>query len=185
LIPGLRYNRYEMDTSDVLLLDVGRFGFDVVPTREENISANLGVLYDIKDALTIVMQYSEGFRPSNFDESNQAFVNRAFGYATVPNPDLRPEISEGLEIGVRSTRERARYGLTFYQNDYNHFIASQSIGHLRFGDNSSLCLGVYNLTDNAYARWANIQGLPASDTDAIARAYAPSTNFRISFNIDF
>jgi outer membrane receptor protein involved in Fe transport len=46
-------------------------------------------------------------------------------------------------------------------------------------------MGVYNLFDETYARWANIQGLPASDAETIARAQDPGTNLRVSFNLHF
>ncbi len=292
LIPGLRYDRYEMDPNNAGLMDVSAFGFDVVAVEEDNVSANFGVIYDLNERVALVAQYAEGFRPPNYDESNQAFMNRAFGYATIPNPDLNPETSEGIEIGVKASFDRARLGVAVYRNDYRDFIDSQLvgsadgvllfqdsnigraqiegvelmgdwligdewllhgalahargddeengvpldnvdpltavlgarysapdnrwsvetlltlvaakdrvsaddrvtadayqvvdvIGHYRLTERSTLRLGVYNLTDKEYATWANVQGLAASDADAIARAQSPGTYVRASFSVDF
>lgn len=292
LVPGIRYDRYEMDPGDGQLVDIASFGFDVVPVDEDNVSANFGIIYDATDRLALFAQYAEGFRPPNYDEANQAFVNRAFGYATVPNPDLRPETSEGLEVGLKASGDATRFSLAIYRNRYTDFIASQFVGlqdgislfrdanigkaeisgveftalwllserwqlhgslahargndkqndvpldsvdpltgvlgvrfaepserwsietlltmaaekdrvsaddrvtangygivdvlgHVRIADRSTLRIGVYNLFDKTYARWASLQGLPASDSDAIARARAPGTNVRASFNVQF
>ena len=47
-------------------------------------------------------QYAEGYRPPNFAEANQSFVNLGYRYATVPNPELSAENSKGLEFGLRA-----------------------------------------------------------------------------------
>jgi hemoglobin/transferrin/lactoferrin receptor protein len=128
LIPGIRYDNYRMDPADSELAVVGEFGFEVTEVSEDNLSANLGLLYDVSSQISLSLQYSEGFRPPNFDESNQAFVNRAFGYATVPNPDLKPETSDGIEFGIRVRRDHARFGFSVYRNQYDDFINSEFVG---------------------------------------------------------
>lgn len=127
-IPGLRYDRYEMEPSIDGLLDVSAFGFNVVPVEEDELSINLGLIYDLNDAIALFAQYAQGFRPPNYDEANQAFVNRSFGYATVPNPDLKPETSQGIELGIKASFDQAYLNLAFYDNRYDDFIDSQFIG---------------------------------------------------------
>lgn len=294
LIPGLRYDRYEMDPDRSRLVDTSAFGYDVVPVDEDNVSSNLGLLFDINDGLSLFAQYAEGFRPPNYDEANQAFVNYfpGFAYALVPNPELKPETSESFEFGIRGRTGNARYSVSLYQNDYENFIdevvvgfdsgillyqdqnverveiegielsgqwrlsdqfellgslaksrgddltagvpldsvdpltavlgfrimdAADSwnietrltlvddkdrvsspdvvtarsyevvdlIGHYRFNATTSMRLGLYNLADEGYSRWANIQGLPADSTESIALAQAPGRNFRVGFSVDF
>ncbi len=134
LIPGLRHDRYQMDPHPDALLngggDISRFGgFDVVAVDEEHLSLTLGLLYALNDASTVFAQYAEGYRPPNFDESNQAFVNLGHGYATVPNPALEPETSQGLEAGLRTRLGEAALSVAVYDNRYDQFIESQVIGN--------------------------------------------------------
>lgn len=133
VIPGVRYDHYEMNPRPDPLLngggDISNFGgFNVMDVEEEQVSLNLGVIYDLSDTTSFFAQYAEGYRPPNFDESNQAFVNLGHGYATVPNPDLEAESSRGIETGVRANFDRATLSLALYDNVYDNFIESQMIG---------------------------------------------------------
>lgn len=133
LIPGARYNRYEMDPRpDALLNGSGNIadygGFSVSAMKANETSLNLGALYELSEELTFFAQFSEGFRPPNFDESNQAFVNLGHGYATIPNPNLRAESSRGLELGLRGSYEWLAFTVAAYDNRYSDFIDSQQTG---------------------------------------------------------
>lgn len=133
IIPGVRHDIYAMDPKvDVLLNaggDISNFGgFQVSNVDTAHTSFNLGALYDVGVATTVFAQYSEGFRPPNFDESNQAFVNLGHGYATVPNPSLQAESSRGLEAGVRHSFDNAHLSLATYKNRYSDFIETKMVG---------------------------------------------------------
>ncbi|PCJ39528.1 MAG: hypothetical protein COA71_13810 [SAR86 cluster bacterium] len=128
LIPGLRFDRYEMDADTQGLQDVINLGYRVSDYESDEVSFNLGLIYDISSNTSVFAQYAEGFRPPNFSEANQSFVNLGFGYATVPNPDLEAETSQNLEFGIRSSFENSNINLTFYRNDYDKFIETQSVG---------------------------------------------------------
>ncbi len=132
-IPGLRHDRYKMKPKVNSLLDssgiIGSFGgFEVASVNEGATSLSLGAIYDLSSELSLFVQYAEGYRPPNFDESNQAFVNLAHGYATVPNPDLEAESSKGVELGIRANFENAFLSLAVYKNHYEDFINSQFVG---------------------------------------------------------
>ncbi|MEX0617766.1 MAG: TonB-dependent receptor, partial [Pseudohongiellaceae bacterium] len=267
-------------------------GYAVTAVDEHAVSFSLGALYELSDQVSLFAQYAEGFRPPNFDESNQAFVNLGHGYATVPNPALESESSEGLELGIRANVKNALISLAVYDNRYQDFIESASIGtegnislfqdqnvgrarirgveltsmwypgdswqvrtslaysrgnneeagvpldsvepltgviglrydeasgdwgfetmltavakkdrvsaddratadaytvvdivgHYRVTRSSTVRAGLFNVFDENYARWTNIQGLAAGDTDNIARAQAAGTNFRLSLDYKF
>lgn len=133
VIPGVRYDRYDMTPHpDALLNGGGNIsnygGFNVVEVEERQLSVNLGLIYDLSDSTSLFAQYAEGYRPPNFDESNQAFVNLGHGYATVPNPDLEPESSRATEVGVRANFSRTALSLALYNNVYDNFIESKTIG---------------------------------------------------------
>jgi len=133
LIPGLRYDSYEMNPHTDALVngggDISNFGgYEIVAVEENHASFNFGALYDITPSTTAFVQVAEGYRPPNFDESNQAFVNLGHGYATVPNPELEAESSLGIEAGLRSDFEHGNIALALYHNAYENFIESKMIG---------------------------------------------------------
>ncbi len=132
LIPGARYDRYEMKALPDPSLDgtgqVSGYGFPVESIDEGAVSLSLGILYDINEVWSVFGQYAEGYRPPNFAEANQSFVNLGFQYATVPNPDLSAENSEGLEVGFRASLDNAFLSIAAYDNRYTDFIESAFAG---------------------------------------------------------
>ena len=128
LIPGVRFDKFEMDADATGLQDIIDLGFEIESTDESEMSSNLGMIYDLSDTSAIFLQYAEGFRAPSYDEANQAFVNLGFGYATVPNPDLKPETSQGFELGYKSRIGNNYIAFALYNNRFEDFISSQFIG---------------------------------------------------------
>ncbi|MAO38833.1 MAG: hypothetical protein CMK70_00915 [Pseudohongiella sp.] len=134
VIPGLRYDQYEMTPQpDALFVGAdiitnGSGEFQVRAFDQDKVSANLGVIFDINDGYSVFAQYAEGFRPPNFDEANQAFVNLGHGYATLPNPALSAETSEGFEAGLRGRHARGQFSVSVFDNHYDDFIESSLAG---------------------------------------------------------
>lgn len=296
LIPGIRHDLYEMQPRVDALLngggDISNFGgYQVSAIETSHTTYNLGLLYDLNDSATVFAQYAEGFRPPNFDESNQAFVNLGHGYATVPNPKLEAESSTGIEAGIRGAIASVDLSITAYQNNYKNFIESKAIGQAngislfqdrnigeveiygaelnaawrlsqswsmhsalawsrgedlvskqaldsvapltaiigtRFDDalgnwgieslitlvaqhdrvsaadrvtgdayalldlvayinlspSANMRFGLFNALNEQYAAWNSIKGLAISDTESIAKAQAPGSNFRLSLNFE-
>lgn len=132
LIPGARYDRYRMKAMPDPSLDgtgqVSGYGFPVESIDEGALSLSLGALYDIDETWSLFGQYAEGYRPPNFAEANQSFVNLGYQYATVPNPELSAEKSKGLEFGLRASFENAFLSVAAYRNRYTNFIESAFAG---------------------------------------------------------
>ena len=292
LIPGLRYDNYDLEPTVDGLLDVTAFGGVVESISESHTSANLGVIYDVTDEVALFAQYAEGFRPPNYDEANQAYVQYSFNYVILPNPNLEPETSEGVEVGIKANFDDAFYSFVVYENRYDDFISTdvvgfdngfllfqgQNLGKVKitgaeataiislndnwefnaslayargdneeddvpldsvdpftavlgmrytgadegwfveprvthvadkgrisgpdvatadaytvvdilgsynFNDRTSLRVGLFNVTDEEYARWTNIQGIPVTNTEAIANAFEPGFNVRAALNFSF
>ena len=179
IIPGLRYDSYKMiplfdpsvDSSGII---AGFGGFSLSEVDVDATSASLGIIYDFGAQSSIFLQYAEGYRPPNFDESNQAFVNLGYSYATVPNANLSAESSESFEVGIRQSLDNAYLSVSAFQNTYSDFIESKAVGSagriaLYQDQNSGAAtisglevVSAFYLTDN----W-NIQG---------SIAYARGTN---------
>ncbi len=132
LIPGARYDRYQMDAMPDPTLDgtgqVSGYGFPVESIDEGAASLSLGALYDFDETWSMFAQYAEGYRPPNFAEANQSFVNLGFRYATVPNPELEAENSKGLEFGLRANLANAFLSAAVYRNRYDNFIETSFVG---------------------------------------------------------
>src|SRR3546814_20173747 len=47
-----------------------------------------------------------------------------FGYTAIANPDLKPETSDGLELGVHYVGDAVYASLSAYDNRYQDFIES-------------------------------------------------------------
>jgi len=288
-IPGLRYDRIEMDADSAGMQTVVDFGFPIVSTQHDKFTPSLGVIYQWQENTQWVLQYARGFRAPNYDEANQSFANLAFGYAIVPNPELTPESSEGLEISLRHFGANYEFSFNLYNNRYRDFIETEffsmqnglmlfrdenlarvdirglemrglwqaneylSIDHAlayaegkdkvndvyldsiepasaflginylaeqwrlalnvtafakkdkvsapdrvtapgytlfdlvasyEISDSALLRMGVFNLGDKQYARWANIQGLPA-DSSSLPDLQQPGRHFRVMLQINF
>lgn len=128
LIPGIRFDKFEMDAKETDLQNLADLGFQIESTDESEVSKNLGLIYDLGETSSLFFQYAEGFRAPSYDEANQAYVNLAFGYGTVPNPDLKPETSQGYEIGYKSRIGKNYIAFTYYNTDFEDFISSNFIG---------------------------------------------------------
>ena len=132
LIPGARYDRYAMNAMPDPTLDgtgqVRGYGFPVESIDESAASLSMGLVYDVNDIWSVFGQYAEGYRPPNFAEANQSFVNLGYQYATVPNPELDAETSEALELGLRAGFPNAFLSIAAYRNRYSNFIENAFVG---------------------------------------------------------
>ncbi len=126
IIPGLRYDQFEHNpTSDALYL-AGAGNQEPVPFDDDNLSFKLGVSYQFTDGQQVYAQLAEGFRIPAYDDVNVAFTNFAGGYKTLSNPNLEPEESQSLELGVKGKIGNSQYTLAVYHNDYKNFIESRA-----------------------------------------------------------
>ena len=125
VIPALRYDNFELQAqADSVFLD-GNPGSPLPEGFDESeLSLKLGVIYDFNDSWSVFAQYAEGFRAPALDAINVGFTNFSGGYTTLPNPNLRPERGEGVELGLRHSSEFINLDLVAYQNDYTDFIES-------------------------------------------------------------
>ncbi|MBL4673548.1 MAG: TonB-dependent hemoglobin/transferrin/lactoferrin family receptor, partial [Arenicella sp.] len=128
LIPALRYDNFELEpTVDAIYLS-GNTGSPTPEGFDESeLSAKIGVVYELSDSWSAFAQYAEGFRAPPLDAVNTGFTNFVGGYTTLPNPDLRPERGESVEFGLRRYSDAGSLEFTIYQNRYEDFIESLSV----------------------------------------------------------
>ena len=133
IIPAVRYDSFELDpVADAIYLS-GNTGSPTPEGYDESeVSAKIGVIFDLTESWSVFSQYAEGFRAPPLDAVNSGFTNFAGGYTTLPNPDLRPERGESFELGFRHTSEYLSLNLVGYRNDYEDFIESLAFRGFNF-----------------------------------------------------
>lgn len=126
IIPGLRFDRYDMTSSadGYLGTPTGLSGQATTP--------RLGAVWKLASAFTPYAQYSQGFRAPTPDQINNSFTNAAVGYTSIPNPDLKPERADSYEVGFRGKVNNFRYSISAYDNYYKDFISQQIVAGSSF-----------------------------------------------------
>ncbi|MBP6077350.1 MAG: TonB-dependent hemoglobin/transferrin/lactoferrin family receptor [Xanthomonadales bacterium] len=125
LIPALRYDRFRTDADPDALWLADNPAADVVDSRAQSVTPKLGLRYAASDSLSVFAQYARGFRAPPFSDVNLGLNIPAFGYSAIPNPDLRPERSQGLELGARWSGQHASGEVSIYDNRYRDLIESR------------------------------------------------------------
>jgi hemoglobin/transferrin/lactoferrin receptor protein len=127
LIPAVRYDAYELSTDSDPLYIGTRADQD-----DSHVSPKLGVVWQATPQFQLFANVAEGFKAPTPSQVNNYFANLAFGYTSQPNPDLDPETSQSVELGVRFRDINALNGrlsaqLVGFQSDYDDFISQQVV----------------------------------------------------------
>lgn len=125
LVPGVRVDHYELrpDVDGIFAAD--NPGMAVSDLTKTSVSPKLGMVWRFADQWSLFAGYSHGFRSPPYNDVNLGFTNVMFGYTAIPNPDLKPETSDGVELGLRFLSPAAYVSVSGYYNDYKDFIESQ------------------------------------------------------------
>ncbi|UYH55067.1 TonB-dependent hemoglobin/transferrin/lactoferrin family receptor [Qipengyuania sp. SS22] len=124
LFPALRYDFYDLDPTDDPLLP----SFAGSAQSDDRLSPKLGVTVKLADDVLLYGNYAQGFRAPTPYQVNNFFENLAFGYTSLPNPDLGPETSESWEAGIKFSTEAVSLQIAAFTADYDDFISQQVVG---------------------------------------------------------
>jgi hemoglobin/transferrin/lactoferrin receptor protein len=75
------------------------FPFNSINQQNSSINGNLGLIFMPKTGMRFTLSTATGFRAPNVDDVSKVFESVP-GKVIVPNPDLKPEYSYNLELGV-------------------------------------------------------------------------------------
>jgi hemoglobin/transferrin/lactoferrin receptor protein len=125
IIPGLRWDRYDLDPRPDAIWRADNPGAEVVSVSEDRVTPRLGTLFRAGEKWRLYGQYSEGFRAPPFEDANIGFEIPLFGFRAIPNPDLRSEKSQCLEFGTRYLDDGLLLSLAMFYTDYEDFIESR------------------------------------------------------------
>jgi len=96
-----------------------------VDISESNLSPKLGVVFRPSASTEIWWQYAHGFRAPPYEDANISLEVPLFNYRAIPNPDLKPEQSNGVDIGLRWRGADASADLSVFRTEYDDFIESR------------------------------------------------------------
>lgn len=125
LVPGVRVDHYELRPQLDGIFATDNPGVAVSDLTKTSVSPKLGMVWRFADQWSLFAGYAHGFRSPPFNDVNLGFTNAQFRYTAIPNPDLKPETSDGVEMGVRFIGKAAYVSVSGYYNDYKDFIESQ------------------------------------------------------------
>jgi hemoglobin/transferrin/lactoferrin receptor protein len=124
LIPALRVDDYRLDPKPDAIFIADNPGVSTSRISETSVSPKLGVVWNFAENLSAYAQYAHGFRAPPYNDVNIGFTNLAFGYTAIANPDLKPEKSDGYEVGLHGSFGKSDWSLATYYTDYDDLIDS-------------------------------------------------------------
>ena len=125
VIAALRADRYDLDPEiDSMYLE-DYPDYETVSLSESDVSPKLGVIYTVAPEIDVYVQYSHGFRAPPYSDANISLEIPFFGYRAIPNPDLKSESSDGIDIGMRWQGEQASARVSVFRTTYDDFIESK------------------------------------------------------------
>ena len=124
VIPAIRIDDYRLEPQPDAIFTEDNPGVPVSRLTETSVTPKLGVIWSFTESLSTYAQYAHGFRAPPYSDVNIGFTNLAFGYTAIANPDLKPEKSDGYEVGLRGNFDRSFFSLAAYYTDYDDLIDS-------------------------------------------------------------
>ncbi len=125
VIAGLRFDRYDLDPERDPVYSDDNPATDPVSVTEDELSPKLGLVIALAPGLSGWLQYAHGFRAPPFEDANIGLDIPLFNIRAIPNPDLRPETSDGLEAGLRWRGTRAWVDANLFYTRYDDFIETK------------------------------------------------------------
>jgi hemoglobin/transferrin/lactoferrin receptor protein len=178
--PGLRYDWYEEKPQNTPAYFGGLSRPTSLPPAssdsawsprvrlEYDIVKNAGLFKDV----TVFAQWAKTFRAPTANELYGRFGSPTT-YLRTGNPNLRPEVGNGIDVGVRFGDKAFGGSVTYFHTNYRNFIESYQVAPPGF-------LGLYpqgGITGFRNVTQAEIQGIEANGQ----YAFAPNWLVRGSF----
>ena len=125
LIAALRADRYDMRPRvDAMYAEDYPFA-DPVSLSVSEVSPKFGLIARISGATEAYLQYAHGFRAPPYEDANISLDIPLFNIRAVPNPELRAERSDGIELGIRWRGPNGQARLSLFRTEYEDFIESR------------------------------------------------------------
>jgi hemoglobin/transferrin/lactoferrin receptor protein len=124
-IAGLRYDHFDLDPHPDDVYREDNPATEVVSITDDEVSPKLGLVWQFTPGLDGWLQYAHGFRAPSFEDANIGLDIPLFNIRAIPNPDLKPETSDGVEAGLRWRGPGARLDASVFYTRYDDFIETK------------------------------------------------------------
>jgi outer membrane receptor protein involved in Fe transport len=122
LTPGLRLSYHK--THFTLPRDSVQSGlFNEVDLSFRSITSSVGILYRFHPGLRFSILFSQGFRAPNLSDLSKLGESKGTVYE-IPNPDLKPEQTHNLDLGLKYISAEARAELVLYYTRLSDLLSS-------------------------------------------------------------
>lgn len=125
IVPALRVDYYELSPESDAIYREDNPGTPLVGVDEVSLAPKLGATYRVNDAFTLFAQYAQGFRSPPPEDVNIGLEIPLLRVRALPNADLKPERSDGYELGFRVTGPALALTASTFLTDYRDFIESK------------------------------------------------------------
>lgn len=128
LFPALRLDWYDLSPEVDALYPYAAAG-----SSDSQLSPKFGAMWWFSDHLGLFVNAAMGFKAPAPSQVNNGFSNLAFGYVSLPNPDLTPETSRTIEGGLRLRDFHDggggvwSAGITAFHGEYDDFILQEVV----------------------------------------------------------
>lgn len=126
LIPALRYEYYKLDPQPDAIYQQDNPDTMPVALSESEVTPRLGVIRQLGTDDSLYVQYTRGFRAPPFEDVNIGLDIPLFGIRAIPNPDLEPERSDGIELGWRHDDGLLAIEAGLFYTEFDNLIESRA-----------------------------------------------------------
>jgi len=165
LVPALRVDYYDLSPEVDAIYREDNPHSTAVGLDKVSVAPKVGVTYRFTDTLGGFFQYAHGYRSPPPEDVNIGLELPLFNVRAIPNPDLKPEKSDGYEAGLRWRTDPVNLTASVYDNEYRDFIESK----VNLGRDPATGVTLFQSQNVARAR---IYGAELSVTVA-AREFSP------------
>jgi hemoglobin/transferrin/lactoferrin receptor protein len=125
LIPAVRADWYRLEPQVDAMYAEDNPSEPPVSIEETSVSPKLGVARRLGGGTTAYLQYAHGFRAPPFDDVNIGLDLPQFNVRAIPNPELRSERSDSVELGIRFSDGAVGGSAAVFAARYRDFIESR------------------------------------------------------------
>ncbi|CAB1275834.1 TonB-dependent hemoglobin/transferrin/lactoferrin family receptor [Candidatus Nitrosacidococcus tergens] len=125
ITPGLREEYYSYQPEDDVMYRRFNPMFAKKDYTVNHLSPKFGLLWHFNKKFSLYTNYANGFRPPLFSDISGGWSEQAgpgFNIGFLPNPDLKAETSQNMEIGIRGEGDLGWFNVATYYNSYDNFM---------------------------------------------------------------